>query len=85
MDCSGQVEYQTKSILLQVGVNHSETLGFLLIIAPENPLILGYTWLALHNTLFSWSTGHLLDWGKDCQTKCLKTPTKSLAVSSCIH
>jgi hypothetical protein len=39
---SAQVEYQTKPILLQVGVNHSETLRFLLIVAPENPLILGY-------------------------------------------
>ena len=37
---SSQVDYQTKPILLQVGVNHSETLSF--FTAPENPLILGY-------------------------------------------
>ena len=45
---SGQVEYPIKPILLQAGVNHSETLSFLLITALENPLILGYPWLALH-------------------------------------
>lgn len=63
---SGQVDYQFKPILLQVGVNHPETLSFLLITATENPLILGYPWLVLHNTLFSWSMEHLLDWGKNC-------------------
>ncbi|KAK6307686.1 hypothetical protein J4Q44_G00209570 [Coregonus suidteri] len=74
---SGQVEYQTKPILLQVGVNHSETLSFLLITAPENPLILGYPWLLLYNPLFSWSMGHLLDWGKNCQTNCLRPPPRA--------
>ncbi|KAM9452647.1 olfactory receptor 2AT4-like [Salvelinus alpinus] len=33
---SGQVEYHTQPILIQVGVNHSETLSFLLVTAPEN-------------------------------------------------
>ncbi|CAB1312748.1 unnamed protein product [Coregonus sp. 'balchen'] len=74
---SGQVEYQTKPILLQVGLNHSETLSFLLITAPENPLILGYPWQVLHDPLFSWSTGHLLDWGKNCLTKCLRPPPRA--------
>jgi hypothetical protein len=69
---SSQVEYQTKPILLKVGVNPSETLSFLLIAAPESSLMLGYPWLGQHNLLFFWSTGHLLDWGKDCQTKCLR-------------
>jgi hypothetical protein len=60
---SGQDENQTKPILQQVRMDHSETLSFLLITAHENPLILGYPWLVLHNSLVSWSMGHLLDWG----------------------
>ena len=79
---SGQVEYQTKPILLQVGVNHSV---YFFITAPKNPLILGYPWLVLHNPLFSWPTGHLLDWGKNCQTRCQRSLPRASPGSPGIH
>jgi hypothetical protein len=68
----------SETLLLEVEVNHSETLSFLLITAPENPLILGHPWLALRKPPFSWSTGHLLDWGRDCLTKYLRPPPRDL-------
>lgn len=34
------------------------------------PIILGYTWLTLHDHLIFWTKGYIIQWGDTCQELC---------------
>lgn len=68
----------TIPLYLWVG-DHLETIQFYVIKSPEFPLILGFTWLVLHNPQIDWSSSNILKWRPDCD-KCLSASSLGLPV-----
>ncbi|KAI3362925.1 hypothetical protein L3Q82_011601 [Scortum barcoo] len=68
-----RVTHRTQPLTLVVSGNHSEKIQFLLISAPNTPLILGFPWLATHNPHLDWTEGKLLDWSFRCHETCLRS------------
>lgn len=60
----------TEPVTLTIG-DHSESINFYLFHSPARALILGLPWLACHNPHIDWPTGKILEWGKDCEGKCM--------------
>ena len=52
---SGLITFQTSPIPMRIG-NHVELLSFLIISSPHHPVILGLSWLILHNPIIDWHT-----------------------------
>ena len=50
---SGLITHQTVPLTLRIG-NHVETLPFFVICSPSHPVILGLSWLELHNPDVNW-------------------------------
>jgi hypothetical protein len=49
----GWVTHNTTPINLRVSGNHSDTIQFLLIMSPQIPVVLGFSWLQRHNPHFN--------------------------------
>jgi hypothetical protein len=69
----GQVTHNTTPIHLRVSGNHSEAIQFLLIMSPQIPMVLGFSWLQRHNPLINWSTGAIMGCSPFCHAHCLKS------------
>ncbi|KAI3354966.1 hypothetical protein L3Q82_004757 [Scortum barcoo] len=52
-----RVTHRTQPLTLVISGNHTEEIQFLLISAPNTPLILGFPWLATHNPHLDWARG----------------------------
>ena len=52
---SGPIYLETTPIPMCVG-NHTELLSFYIIYSPHFPVILGLSWLRLHNPYINWRT-----------------------------
>ena len=52
---SGPICFETAPIPMHVG-NHTELLSFYIIYSPHFPVILGLSWLRLHNPYINWHT-----------------------------
>ena len=50
---SGAVIEETTPLVLQIG-EHRESLTFYLITSPRHPIILGLSWLRMHNPIVDW-------------------------------
>ncbi|KAI3371485.1 hypothetical protein L3Q82_024069 [Scortum barcoo] len=68
-----RVTHRTQPLTLVISGNHTEEIQFLLISAPNTPLILGFPWLATHNPHLDWAWGKLLDWSIRCHETCLRS------------
>ncbi|KAF7690920.1 hypothetical protein HF521_011217, partial [Silurus meridionalis] len=62
----GRATHCTKPLLMSVGELHQEWLSFLVIISPQDPIILGFPWLQKHNPPVDWLKWRILDWGVHC-------------------
>ncbi|KAK2905603.1 hypothetical protein Q8A73_009546 [Channa argus] len=52
--------------------NHCEKISYQIIRSPQQPLILGSTWLSRHNPHIDWLTGRVFCWGTSCSSLCLR-------------
>ena len=75
----GRVTSQTNPVRMLLPGGHSETIQFLLLSTPSQPVILGYPWLGRHNPIIDWTTCSVREWGETCQRTCLRTPSLSPA------
>ncbi|KAI2666700.1 Transposon Tf2-6 polyprotein [Labeo rohita] len=57
---------------------------FFIISSPQTPLILGYPWLNLHESIISWSAGAITHWSSHCKQHCPQpaNPATSTPVSA---
>uniref|UniRef100_A0A8C4DQ98 ribonuclease H n=1 Tax=Dicentrarchus labrax TaxID=13489 RepID=A0A8C4DQ98_DICLA len=75
----GRVTSQTNPVRMLLPGGHSETIQFLLLSTPSQPVILGYPWLRRHNPNIDWTTCSIQKWGETCQRTCLRIPSLSSA------
>ena len=67
------VTHRTVPLRLGISGNHTESITFHLIDAPQQPVILGFPWLVKHNPHIDWRTGSILQWSEHCHAVCLKS------------
>ena len=65
---SGHLERVTVPLIMSSHNDHQETIRFWLTTTPQDPVVLGYPWLAVHEPQFAWAVGSLLHWGPACAT-----------------
>ena len=65
---SGHLERVTAPLIMSSHDDHQETIHFWLTTTPQDPVVLGYPWLAVHEPQFAWAVGSLLHWGPACAT-----------------
>jgi len=75
----GRVTSRTSPVCMRLPGGHIETIQFLLLSTPSQPVILGYPWLCRHNPNIDWITCSIREWGETCQRSCLKPPALSPA------
>lgn len=68
-----QVTHCTVPLSLCLSGNHHEHISLFLIPSPNNPLVLGLTWLKLHKTHIDWSTSTIVNWSLFCHSHCLRS------------
>lgn len=68
-----KITHRTLPVPVTISGNHHELIQFHVISAPQSPLVLGYTWLALHNPHIDWTTGTVLSWSPHCAARCLRS------------
>ena len=69
----GTITHCTEPITLSISGNHVENIRFLVMHSPDSPVILGRTWILLHDPHISWSTGRILGWSVACHANCLRS------------
>lgn len=72
-----RVAHRSTTLQVTMSGNHSETLTFHLIHAPQQLVILGYPWLKRHNPHIDWASGTILQWSVHCHTVCLRSALSS--------
>ncbi|KAK3516571.1 hypothetical protein QTP70_021980 [Hemibagrus guttatus] len=81
----GYLTRQTELLEFQVGLFHREHLAFYVTSSPDNPVILGFTWLRCHDPQISWHTGELVHWSAACFKECLLEPVSRLCRASLVE
>ncbi|KAJ8346477.1 hypothetical protein SKAU_G00278780 [Synaphobranchus kaupii] len=69
----GLVTHSTVPIQLVLSGNHRESIQLLLINSKQSALVLGQTWLRLHNPHIDWKAGRILAWSAHCLASCLRS------------
>ena len=65
---SGQLDRVTAPLIMSTQDGHQETIHFWLTTTQQDPVVLGYPWLTVHEPQFLWATSSLLHWGTTCTT-----------------
>uniref|UniRef100_A0A8C7YBJ2 Gypsy retrotransposon integrase-like protein 1 n=1 Tax=Oryzias sinensis TaxID=183150 RepID=A0A8C7YBJ2_9TELE len=68
-----RITHPTKPVQLLTSGNHRETLQFFITRSKHTPIILGFSWLKLHNPQFNWSLGQITNWSANCLANCLSS------------
>uniref|UniRef100_A0A3B3HXC3 ribonuclease H n=1 Tax=Oryzias latipes TaxID=8090 RepID=A0A3B3HXC3_ORYLA len=76
-----RITHRTKPILLVSSGNHRESIQLLITQSPQNPIVLGFSWLKLHNPQFNWSQGTITNWSSYCLANCLLSAVPTVSVS----
>uniref|UniRef100_A0A3B3HM41 Gypsy retrotransposon integrase-like protein 1 n=1 Tax=Oryzias latipes TaxID=8090 RepID=A0A3B3HM41_ORYLA len=66
-----RITHRTKPILALTSGNHREYIRFFVTQSPQTPIILGFSWLHLHNPHIDWSTLRITNWSTYCMANCL--------------
>ncbi|KAJ8343696.1 hypothetical protein SKAU_G00310250 [Synaphobranchus kaupii] len=69
----GLVTHSTVPIQLVLSGNHRESIQLLLINSKQSSIVLGQTWLRLHNPHIDWQAGRILAWSGHCLASCLRS------------
>uniref|UniRef100_A0A3B3HWK5 ribonuclease H n=1 Tax=Oryzias latipes TaxID=8090 RepID=A0A3B3HWK5_ORYLA len=80
-----RITHRTKPIMLVSSGNHRESIRFLVTQSSHTPIILGFSWLKLHNPQFDWSQGSVIKWSPYCLANCLLSalPTVTSRSAKC--
>uniref|UniRef100_A0A3B3I3Y3 ribonuclease H n=1 Tax=Oryzias latipes TaxID=8090 RepID=A0A3B3I3Y3_ORYLA len=73
------ITHRTKPILLVTSGNHRETIQFFITRTPQTPVVLGFTWLKLHNPQLDWSRHSITSWSDFCMGNCLQSALPSVS------
>ncbi|KAL0170290.1 hypothetical protein M9458_034886, partial [Cirrhinus mrigala] len=65
------IHHQTKTITLQIGLLHQESITLYVVDSPKYEVILGFPWLSIHDPDISWFQGELTHWSRFCMENCL--------------
>ncbi|XP_023805578.1 uncharacterized protein LOC111946457 [Oryzias latipes] len=79
------ITHRTEPVLLITSGNHRELARFFVTQTPQNPIILGYSWLRHHNPQFDWVHRRIVGWSEFCLANCLQSavpPANSASVKS---
>lgn len=68
-----RVTHRTKPLQLIISGNHREFIQFNLISSPLTPIVLGHSWLKVHNPHIDWSASKLVSWSSHCHSLCLQS------------
>lgn len=63
-----EIRQQTISVTLVVSGNHSKLIQFCVLPSSDPRLVLGHSWLSMHNPHINWS---ILGWSEFCLSSCL--------------
>uniref|UniRef100_A0A3P9HPM2 Gypsy retrotransposon integrase-like protein 1 n=1 Tax=Oryzias latipes TaxID=8090 RepID=A0A3P9HPM2_ORYLA len=74
--------HRTKPIHLLISGNHHEHLQLFITNAPQNPIVLGFPWLRLHNPHLDWTQGHIVNWSFFCMANFLQSAVPPINLSS---
>uniref|UniRef100_A0A3P9KE27 CCHC-type domain-containing protein n=1 Tax=Oryzias latipes TaxID=8090 RepID=A0A3P9KE27_ORYLA len=72
-----RITLRTKPILLFTSGNHREYHQFFVTDSPQTPVILGFSWLHLHNPHIDWSFIRIVNWSTYCMANCLHSALPS--------
>uniref|UniRef100_A0A3P9HCQ1 Gypsy retrotransposon integrase-like protein 1 n=1 Tax=Oryzias latipes TaxID=8090 RepID=A0A3P9HCQ1_ORYLA len=72
-----RITLRTKPILLFTSGNHREYHQFFVTDSPQTPVILGFSWLHLHNPHIDWSSIRIVNWSTYCMANCLHSALPS--------
>ncbi|KAL0154736.1 hypothetical protein M9458_048999, partial [Cirrhinus mrigala] len=64
------ITHQTKTIKLQVGLLHQESITLYIVNSPKYEVILEFPWLSIHDPAISWYRGELTHWSQFCIQNC---------------
>uniref|UniRef100_A0A8C7YHL6 ribonuclease H n=1 Tax=Oryzias sinensis TaxID=183150 RepID=A0A8C7YHL6_9TELE len=67
------ITHRTKPMLLITSGNHHEYIRFYVTSSPQNPVVLGYSWLKFHNPQFDWAGQRVSNWSGFCLANCLQS------------
>uniref|UniRef100_A0A3P9HSQ5 ribonuclease H n=1 Tax=Oryzias latipes TaxID=8090 RepID=A0A3P9HSQ5_ORYLA len=76
-----RITHRTKPILLVSSGNHRESIQLLITQSPRTPIVLGFSWLKLHNPQFNWSQSTVTKWSSYCLANCLLSAIPAVSVS----
>uniref|UniRef100_A0A3P9J222 ribonuclease H n=1 Tax=Oryzias latipes TaxID=8090 RepID=A0A3P9J222_ORYLA len=72
-----RITHRTKPVQILISGNHRENMQFFITRSKHTPIILGYSWLKLHNPQFNWCLGHITNWSPYCLANCLASAIPS--------
>ena len=66
-----EITHSTVPASLHIFGNHCEEISLYFIPSPSPPLVYGFPWLMLHNTVLNWQEGHVSSWSRFYYSTCL--------------
>lgn len=72
-----QITHKTKPVKMILSGNHCEVISFFVFPAANSPIVLGFSWLQLHNPHINWSKKHVESWSVSCHSTCLHSAVPS--------
>ncbi|KAL0179864.1 hypothetical protein M9458_025306 [Cirrhinus mrigala] len=76
------IHHQTKTVTLQIGLLHQESITLYVVNSPKYEVILGFRWLSIHDPDISWFQGELTHWSRFCMENCLLTQPQPCLTTS---
>ncbi|KAL0168697.1 hypothetical protein M9458_036919, partial [Cirrhinus mrigala] len=65
------ISHCTRTLTLQVGLMHQESITLYFVNSLKHEVILGFPWLSTHDPDISWKSGELTRWSNFCLHNCL--------------
>ncbi|XP_026048930.1 uncharacterized protein LOC113036701 [Astatotilapia calliptera] len=65
------ITHRTAPVTVVASGNHRERLPFLTFHSSSIPIVLGFTWLKLHNPHLDWAGQNVISWSPFCHANCL--------------
>uniref|UniRef100_A0A8C7X743 Gypsy retrotransposon integrase-like protein 1 n=1 Tax=Oryzias sinensis TaxID=183150 RepID=A0A8C7X743_9TELE len=79
------ITHCTEPVLLITSANHREYIRFFVTRAPQNPVVLGISWLQHHNPQFNWGRRSLTNWSDYCLANCLQSAIPAINTPTIIE
>uniref|UniRef100_A0A1A8FIG4 Gypsy retrotransposon integrase-like protein 1 n=1 Tax=Nothobranchius korthausae TaxID=1143690 RepID=A0A1A8FIG4_9TELE len=67
------ITHRTAPLTLRISGNHTEELSFFVFPSQNAPIVLGHSWLSVHNPHINWQSNCIETWSPRCSESCLKS------------